>query len=62
MNHSDDKLMTCGYHGDGDKDDVNVTMVVLVVRCRLFDGQPAGGGVNHGLMVIERFKVIKLKN
>ena len=47
MNHSDDKLMTCGYHGDGDKDDVNVTMMVLVVRCRLFDGQPASGGVNH---------------
>ena len=62
MNHSDDKLMTCGYNGDGDKDHVNVTMMVLVVRCRLFDGQPTSGGVNHWLMVIERFKVIKLKN
>jgi len=47
MNHSDDKLMTGGYHGDGDKDDVNMTVMGLVVRCRLFDGQPAGGGVNH---------------
>ena len=37
-------------------------MMVPVVRCRLFDGQPAGGGVNHGLMVIERLKVIMLKN
>ena len=37
-------------------------MMVSVVRCRLFDGQPAGGGVNHGLMVIERLKVIMLKN
>ena len=37
-------------------------MMVLVVRWRLFDGQPAGGGVNHGLMVIERLKVIMLKN
>ena len=37
-------------------------MMVPVVRCRLFDGQPAGGGVNHGLIVIERLKVIMLKN
>ena len=37
-------------------------MMVPVVRWRLFDGQPAGGGVNHGLMVIERLKVIMLKN
>ena len=37
-------------------------MMVLVVRWRLFDGQPAGGVVNHGLMVIERLKVIMLKN
>ena len=29
MNHSDDKLMTGGFHGDGDKDDVNVTIMVL---------------------------------
>ena len=36
-------------------------MMVPMVRCRLFDGQPAGGGINHGLMVIERFKVIMLK-
>ena len=50
--------MTGSYHSDNDKKDDGTGGAMY----RLFDGQPAGGGVNHGPMVIERLKVIMLKN